>query len=432
VNTLTALVLTAVLGLPAVMRYPGPAETLKAADEAMKKITNLAYEVHLVTATDEPGEARTLEGEVMLKRLAAQEGDEAALGWKMYFGEHSKGEEHERVHIACDGFALRSVNKKEETIFEKNIKDVGSVREFLVHQGAQGLFPIAAIDPKGYGQGAKLESQGKSVIDGIECEILFIDQGTTGRRVHLAMSDHLPRRIEELERPAQGTNAVPYVFTVRSVATISKVRTGAVIADNTFLMDVPDGYTVRFATTAVAKKEPEKQDAAAAQARQAQGGTAPIPRSTEDGSLVKGAQAPAWSLIDADGKQVNLKDFAGKVVVMDFWGSWCPPCRAAMPSIQRIHEKFKDQDVVVIGLNWERDAKADPKKFMADNGYTYKLVLGADQIASEYRVRGWPTFYIIDRAGDIVWSGVGFMPARAAEHEAQMTEAIEAALNAEL
>jgi thiol-disulfide isomerase/thioredoxin len=427
VNTLAALVLTSVLGLPGVMRYPGPQETLKAADEAMKKTTNLAYEVRLVTAADEPGEARILEGEVMLKRVIAQEGDEPTLGWKMYFGERSKGEDHEPVHIACDGFALRSVSKKDETIFEKNVRDAGGVREFLIHQGALGIFPISAIDPKGYGEGAKVESLGKAVIDGTDCEVLFVDQGTTARKLYLATSDHLPRRIEELERPARGKNQEPYVFTVRSVATFSKVRTSAAIADSTFVIDVPDGYTVRFASTVVVKKDEPKQDL-----KTAQGGTAPIPRSTESGGLIKGTPAPAWSLINADGKQVNLKDYAGKVVVMDFWGSWCPPCRAAMPSIQRIHEKYKDKDVVVIGINWERDAKADPKKFMADNGYTYGLVLGADQIASEYRVRGWPTFYIINRAGEIVWSGVGFTSTRAAEHEQQMSEAIDAALNEEL
>ncbi|HLO40080.1 MAG TPA: TlpA disulfide reductase family protein, partial [Phycisphaerales bacterium] len=163
----------------------------------------------------------------------------------------------------------------------------------------------------------------------------------------------------------------------------------------------------------------------------------PIPEATaaspaDDGTLTKGSAAPGWSLLDPDGKQVNLRDFAGKVVVMDFWGSWCPPCRAAMPSIQRIHEKFKDKDVVVIGLNWERSPTADPHKYMADNGFTYKLVLNADQIADTYRIRGWPTFYIVGRAGEIVWSGVGFSPAAAAEHERMMTEAIEAALNDDL
>ncbi|CAG0990819.1 partial glutathione peroxidase, partial [Anaerolineae bacterium] len=132
----------------------------------------------------------------------------------------------------------------------------------------------------------------------------------------------------------------------------------------------------------------------------------------------------AWTLKDGDGKDVKLSDYKGKVVVLDFWGSWCPPCRAAMPGIQKIHEKYKEKGVAVVGMNYERNAAANPAKFMKDNGYTYGLVLKADTIADKYKVNGWPTFYILDKEGKVLWSAVGHDPS----HEGQMAKVIEEAL----
>ena len=65
--------------------------------------------------------------------------------------------------------------------------------------------------------------------------------------------------------------------------------------------------------------------------------------------------APAWELKDISGKTVKLADFKGKIVVMDFWGSWCPPCRAELPAFQKMYEKHGMGDkVVFLGMNWER------------------------------------------------------------------------------
>jgi thiol-disulfide isomerase/thioredoxin len=93
---------------------------------------------------------------------------------------------------------------------------------------------------------------------------------------------------------------------------------------------------------------------------------------------------------------------------MDFWATWCGPCRLAMPGLQRLHEKYKDQGVVVFGMNsWE---SGDPGAFMKENDFTYTTLLKADPVAQLYQVSGIPTFYIVGPDGKVVLSEVGYDP----------------------
>jgi len=122
-----------------------------------------------------------------------------------------------------------------------------------------------------------------------------------------------------------------------------------------------------------------------------------------------GEMAPAWEAADRTGKTVALEQLRGKVVLMDFWATWCPPCIAAMPHIQSLHAAHEKDGLVVLGMNtWQdRDAKGDPAKFMDDNKYTYGLVMKTDDIAKTYGVRGIPAFFVIGRDGKVVYVGSG-------------------------
>lgn len=124
-----------------------------------------------------------------------------------------------------------------------------------------------------------------------------------------------------------------------------------------------------------------------------------------NGLLQKGTLAPDWSLLDSKGSKVTLKNLKGKVVVLDFWATWCNPCKQVMPVIQKIHNKYKSQNVLVYGVNaWER---GDAKKFMSDNKYTYGLLLKGDDVAMQYKVEGIPTLYVIDKNGKVVFAESG-------------------------
>lgn len=118
--------------------------------------------------------------------------------------------------------------------------------------------------------------------------------------------------------------------------------------------------------------------------------------------------APDFTLFDALGVEHTLSDYQGKIVILDFWATWCHPCLIVMPHLQAIHERFKDQDVVVMGINaWEN---GDPKALMDERGWDYLLLLKGDQVAADYGVGSIPTMVVIDQSGQIVQRKVGAGP----------------------
>jgi peroxiredoxin len=137
--------------------------------------------------------------------------------------------------------------------------------------------------------------------------------------------------------------------------------------------------------------------------------------------LAAGVIAPDWTLTNASGQPVSLQSLRGKLVMLDFWYTTCGPCVLAMPTIQKLHERFKERGVAVYGINpWAHDS-ADAIRLMAKRGYTYGLVLGSEEVAKAYNVSGYPTFYLIGDDGTIIYNGVGY----GEEREAELVEKIE-------
>ncbi|MBI3753715.1 MAG: TlpA family protein disulfide reductase [Deltaproteobacteria bacterium] len=114
----------------------------------------------------------------------------------------------------------------------------------------------------------------------------------------------------------------------------------------------------------------------------------------------KPVSAPDFTLNTLDGKKVSLKDFRGKVVFLNFWATWCPPCTFEMPSIESLHRKFKDKGLVVVAVNSEEGAKK-VNNFIKKKGYTFLVLLDTDgSVANDsYKAIGFPTTYLIDRRG---------------------------------
>ncbi|HYE02725.1 MAG TPA: redoxin domain-containing protein [Phycisphaerales bacterium] len=134
----------------------------------------------------------------------------------------------------------------------------------------------------------------------------------------------------------------------------------------------------------------------------------PGQRRGKQGGPSIGDPAPAWTLKDSAGKEHKLADYKGKIVVMDFWATWCPPCKKAMPDVQKLHEAYKDKGVAVFGVNtWE---KGDAAKYMSDNKYTYGLLMKGDDVAKDYGVTGIPVFIIVGPDGTVIYKEVGYDP----------------------
>jgi thiol-disulfide isomerase/thioredoxin len=121
-----------------------------------------------------------------------------------------------------------------------------------------------------------------------------------------------------------------------------------------------------------------------------------------------------FSLKDLDGKVVSLKDLRGKVVVIDFWATWCGPCQASFPYLQKVYDKYKmNPKVIILALDtWERVAGAarekTVKKFIADHKYTFP-VLFDEGFVEQYGVAGIPTKFVIDKKGKIQFMSEGFL-----------------------
>jgi thiol-disulfide isomerase/thioredoxin len=114
------------------------------------------------------------------------------------------------------------------------------------------------------------------------------------------------------------------------------------------------------------------------------------------------------SLPTVDGGKLSLSEFRGRVVVLDFFATWCGPCRAAMPKLEELHQQYQDQGLSVIGYSVDKGGRAAVKRFISKLGVTFPVVLGSVEAAQELApVRYLPTTLVIDPQGKIIQRFVG-------------------------
>ncbi|MEO0631218.1 MAG: TlpA disulfide reductase family protein, partial [Planctomycetota bacterium] len=125
-----------------------------------------------------------------------------------------------------------------------------------------------------------------------------------------------------------------------------------------------------------------------------------------------GEPAPAFAAMDSEGQNVELANYAGKVTVLDFWATWCPPCRRAMPHVQTLHERYEgNPDVAVVGVHFDTNYRAgNPADYFEKNGYTFDMIPNGSEISKTYGVSSLPTFVVIDDSGTIIHRQTGFGP----------------------
>lgn len=125
---------------------------------------------------------------------------------------------------------------------------------------------------------------------------------------------------------------------------------------------------------------------------------------------VVGRYAPDFSWTDASGKQVRLSDYRGKTVLINFWATWCPPCKAEMPEIEAYWQENRDTGIMVLAVNVGDEDEFTIRQFMQKNKLTFKALNDdSGQVAAAYRVNGIPVSYFVDPRGVIRDTYVGAM-----------------------
>lgn len=361
---------------------------LKTAREAAGKVQDITYKIETVTKGNDAVDVKG-EGVVEFKDGMVP------IGKYRLEGESKRKDGADRLGSAFDGKTARDIDHKDKTV-----QDSEATMGFAMPRTeAMYLMPIWFFEqrrPAGMGpQHNKSEVLGGEEVGGVKCDVVRTvaevspgnfdeDEQPAGEKheepkivittkVALGAEDHIARRYEVVVK--QGDETLQDMST-----TLTGVKLNSKPADSVFTLEAPKGYEV--------KKAEEGSD-------------------EDPGLKVKnGDAAPDFSLKDAGGKDYKLADFKGKVVLLDFWATWCGPCKAAMPSIQKLHEKYKDKAVAVIGMNtWER---GDSTEFIKKKGYTYLQLLKADDLAKAYGVSGIPTLILIDGNGKVLHTAVGF------------------------
>jgi thiol-disulfide isomerase/thioredoxin len=317
-------------------------------------------------------------GRVSLSRLAADNPLKAKVAARGVFFPSGSGEAAV-FHTTFDGKTIRRLRPREKALVIKALspgdpkeRTLGFVTSFFGGGPYQLLMFEYLLDTPFVRQAEApvADYEGRAAVGGVLCHVVYVEHSPDPRgrvqreRWFLSVRDNLPRKLEQL---AVDDNGRPGAY----VLTLSNLRPDVSLNVQTFAAPVPRGYISRR------YEQPE----------------APA-------LLDIGDAAPDWKLSDPNGKVHSLSDYRGKVVVLDFWATWCGPCIRAMPGLQSLHERYNARGVAVFGVNtWE---ESNPVEFMKRSEYTYGLLLKGEEVARAYRVGSLPTLYVIGVDGTVI------------------------------
>jgi len=132
---------------------------------------------------------------------------------------------------------------------------------------------------------------------------------------------------------------------------------------------------------------------------------------TEKGMVVEEGKAPDFTLTDTSGKKITLSELRGKVVLVEFWATWCPPCKDAVPEMNKVYEKYKNKDVQVLAISVDQggDVASKLNSFAKEHWVNYPVLIDDKKVNVSYGVANVPVAFIIDKEGKIAKKHVGFM-----------------------
>lgn len=297
-------------------------------------------------------------GKISLSRLPTNSPFKAKIAARGIFFP-SGNDEVTIFRTTFDGRTLRRLRPKERTLMVKSLSESDPKERtlgFLTSYFGGGTYQILMLEflldaPLARQAEASIaDYEGRTTVAGVLCHVVYVEDTSDpkGRiqreRWFLGVKDNIPRRLEQVVMDDDGRHGA-YVLT------LSNLLASVPLQRFTFTAQVPRGYVIKHYEPA---KYPDL--------------------------LALGGPAPDWKLIDPVGRVHSLSDYRGKVVVLDFWATWCGPCIRAMPGLQKIHQQYLDRGVVVFGINtWE---ESNSVEFMKRSGYNYALLLKGEEAAA--------------------------------------------------
>ena len=369
---------------------------LKLADEATLAVRALEYDVEYYAEGEHADRVPRVTGRVLARQgrhgfflnpMAGAPSDDAAPAAFRFTGTVAAPEGVSRAFdVATDGDRVVSIEAEARRYV---FGDTAAMA--LVYQ-LKPLFMLEYFHPTPFHDEITSREQryeGVVKVGDVECDVIRIayQRPFLDARWYFGREDHLPRRVDRIR--FRGSQPVG-----ERILVLKNLNTTPSFEADVFAPPPPPGFDQRAFTPG--KRRPD--DAA--------------------------APAPDFALKTPEGKTIRLSELRGNVVVLDFWSTWCLPCKLSMPHMQSLHEKYADKPVKVFGLNcWDHDG--DPVKLMRDMKLTYGLLLGADGVAREYGVESIPAVFVITPDGKICFSQSGVVPSL----ERKIDRAIQQALN---
>lgn len=138
---------------------------------------------------------------------------------------------------------------------------------------------------------------------------------------------------------------------------------------------------------------------------------------------MKGDEAPDFTLSDLTGSDVCMSDLRGKVVLIEFWATWCPPCRESIPAMNEIYKRYNEKGLVILGISVDKgqNVAEDLRAFVREYSILYPVLIDSKNINNLYGVYSIPTTFLIDKDGKVILKNIGFSP----ELEDKLSKEIE-------
>jgi len=119
-------------------------------------------------------------------------------------------------------------------------------------------------------------------------------------------------------------------------------------------------------------------------------------------------KAPNFFLEGLSGRKIELKDFKGKVIFLNFWATWCGPCKEEMPSMEALYQQFKEKDFILLSISVDYEGLKPVKEYMEKHRYTFPVLIDSKfKVLDLYEVKGIPTTFIIDKKGRMIGKSIG-------------------------